>query len=275
LVSIALGDGTRDMTPSKLARLGFSLFALLALGGCLSANMGAASGGYAYGDGRHAKAAAAAAEQADFPNIGYATWSDEEPAYRLYPGDVLDINVPSAPELSTKDVTVQPDGRISLPLIPSVMVADRTTDQAQAALDSAYSSQLRRPEVYITVKTAGPLRVFVGGEVDKPGVYDMPGDINALQAVIQAGGFKTTAKTDNVIIIRRGPDGRAMMRTVDLKQGVAHPGRTDLVPLRRFDIVYVSRTGLASAGIFMQQVKDLIPANVGFDYALTNQAAIF
>jgi polysaccharide export outer membrane protein len=274
LVSIALGDGTRDMTPPKFARLGFSLFALLALGGCLSASMGAASGGYAYGDARHVEAAAAA-EQADFPNIGYATWSDDEPAYRLYPGDVLDINVPSAPELSTKDVTVQLDGRISLPLIPSVMVADRTTDQAQAALDSAYASQLRRPEVYITIKTTGPLRVFVGGEVDKPGVYDMPGDINALQAVIQAGGFKTTAKTDKVIIIRRGPDGRAMMRTVDLRQGIAHPGRTDLVPLRRFDIVYVSRTGLASAGVVMQQIKDLIPGNVGFDYAVTNSAKIF
>ena len=119
------------------------------------------------------------------------------------------------------------------------------------------------------------LKVFVGGEVDKPGVYDMPGDINALQAVIQAGGFKTTAKRETVVIIRRSPDGRAMMRTVDLKQGIAAPGRTDLVPLRRFDIVYVPRTGLASAGVFMQQIKDLIPGNVGFDYALTNQAKIF
>ncbi len=129
--------------------------------------------------------------------------------------------------------------------------------------------------MFITVKTAVPIKVFVGGEVDKPGVYDMPGDINALQAVIQAGGFKTTAKTDKVIVIRRTSDGRAMMRTVDLKQGVAHPGRTDLVPLRRFDIIFVPRTGLASAGVFMQQIKDLIPGNVGFDYALTNTAKVF
>ncbi len=102
----------------------------------------------------------------------------------------------------------------------------------------------------------------------------MAGDINALQAVIQAGGFKNTAKRDQVVVIRRTSGGGAMMRTVDLKQGIARPDRTDLVPLRRFDIVYVPRTGLASAGIFMQQIKDLIPANVGFDYALTNQAKI-
>ena len=242
------------MTPRKLTRLG--LLAVLALGACASRST-----------------STAAVDSEAFPNIGYATWSNDEPAYRLFPGDELDIAVPTAPELA-KTVTVQPDGRVSLPLIGPVMVADRTTVEAQDALDAAYASQLRRPEVFVTVKTAGPLRVFVGGDVDKPGVYDMAGDINALQAVIQAGGFKNTAKRDQVVVIRRTSGGGAMMRTVDLKQGIARPDRTDLVPLRRFDIVYVPRTGLASAGIFMQQIKDLIPANVGFDYALTNQAKI-
>ena len=259
-----------DMTPKSFARLGLALFAALTLSACASGNMGAAAGNYEYRD----QTGRAEAQAETFPNIGYATWSDDEPAYRLFPGDELDIAVPSAPELG-KTVTVQPDGRISLPLITPVMVADRTTVQAQDALDAAYASQLRTPEVYVTVKTAGPLRVFVGGEVDKPGVYDMSGDINALQAVIQAGGFKTTAKREQVVIIRRTSGGGAMMRTVDLKQGISRPDRTDLVPLRRFDIVYVPRTGLASAGVFMQQIKDLIPGNVGFDYALTNQAKIF
>ena len=255
------------MTPGPLARLSMALIAAAAaLCACASRDMGGPSGRFAYSD----RADSAAA----FPDIGYATWRDDEPAYRLFPGDELDIAVPTAPELS-KTVIVQPDGRVSLPLVGSVMVADRTTLEAQDALDAAYASQLRRPEVYVTVKTAGPLRVFVGGEVDKPGVYDMPGDINSLQAVIQAGGFKTTAKRDQVVIIRRGSDGRAMMRTVNLKQGIALPGQTDLVPLRRFDIVYVPRTGLASAGVFMQQIKDLIPGNVGFDYAVTNTAKIF
>ncbi len=46
------------------------------------------------------------------------------------------------------------------------------------------------------VKTAAPLKVFVGGEVGKPGVYDMAGDIDALRAIIQAGGFKPSAKPD-------------------------------------------------------------------------------
>ncbi|MBV9508936.1 MAG: polysaccharide export protein [Caulobacteraceae bacterium] len=201
-----------------------------------------------------------------FANIGYATWSENEPPYRLYPGDELDVQTPSAPELN-KTVTVQPDGRVTLPLLPPIMVADRSVADAEALISQAYSSQLLQPQVIITVRAA-PLKVFVGGEVDKPGVYDMPGDINALQAVIMAGGFKTSAKRDGVIIIRRGAGGRAMMRTADLLHGITDPSQTDAVPLRRFDVVYVPRTGVAEAGLFVQQyLRDVVPLNLGFDYS--------
>jgi polysaccharide export outer membrane protein len=95
----------------------------------------------------------------------------------------------------------------------------------------------------------------------------MPGDVDALRAVIQAGGFKTSSRRSQVVIIRRGPDGRAMMRTADLLRGLTSPGGADLVPLRRFDIVYVPRSGVAETGLFMQQyLRDLLP--VSFSYAV-------
>jgi polysaccharide export outer membrane protein len=204
---------------------------------------------------------------ARFPNIPYATWSDDEPSYRLYAGDQLEVRVPSAPELSQKTLTIQPDGRVSMPLIGQVAVADRTVDGAAAVLTQAYASQLIHPQVEVAVTTAVPLRVFVGGEVDKPGVYDMPGPIDALQAVIQAGGFKPGAKRASVVIIRRGADGRAMMRTADLVRGVYRPDTVDSVPLRRFDVVYVPRSGVAEVGLFMQQyLREALP--VTFSYAI-------
>ena len=247
------------LSSKPLCRLGIGLVCAVLISACASQ-----AGGRAHLDRPVA--------DAGFPDIGYATWSDAEPPYRIYPGDELEITVPSAPELS-KVTTVQPDGRVNLPLIHGVMVADRTAPQVEAQLAQAYSSQLLRPDIYVGIKTAGPLKVFVGGEVDKPGVYDMPGDINALQAIIQAGGFKTSAKRTEVVIIRRSADSRPMMRTFDLKKGLADPGRNDLGPLRRFDIVYVPTTGLAAAGNFMQQIKNLIPGNAGFDYAITSSGA--
>jgi polysaccharide export outer membrane protein len=200
-----------------------------------------------------------------FTNIGYATWRQDEPAYRIYPGDVLEVSAPSAPELN-RVVTVEPDGRISLPLIGVVMAADRTVPDLANVLTSLYAGQLVRPQIDVDVKTATPLRVFVGGEVGKPGVYDMPGDINALQAVILAGGFTPNAKLSQVVIIRRGPGGRAMMRTVDLHKAVFMASLTDAIPLRRLDVIYVPRTGLANLAFLVQALRNIVP--VQFSYAI-------
>jgi protein involved in polysaccharide export with SLBB domain len=203
---------------------------------------------------------------AAFPDIGYASWRDDEPLYRIYAGDQLEVRLPTAPELS-KTVVVQPDGRVTMPLVGSIMVADRSVEEASAVLARAYSSQLLKPQVEITVTAATPLKVFIGGEVDKPGVYDMPGAIDALQAVITAGGFRNTAKRSGVVIIRRTGDGRAMMRTANLVRGIYDPARADTVPLRRFDIVYVPRTGVAELGLFTQQyLRDALP--IQFSYAI-------
>ena len=202
---------------------------------------------------------------ATFADIGYADWSDQEPDYRFFPGDEVEVSVPSAVELN-KTVIVQPDGRVALPLIGPVMAADRTIGELEASITQAYSTQLLRPQAQVSIKATAPLKVFVGGEVGTPGAYDMAGDSDALRAIIQAGGFKTSAKRTSVVIIRRGPNGRAMLRTVDLLSGMTN-GRTDLVPLRRFDVVYVPRSGVSEAGLFMQQYfRDLLP--VSFSYAV-------
>jgi polysaccharide export outer membrane protein len=202
-----------------------------------------------------------------FVNIPYATWAQDEPSYRIYPGDELDVSAPSAPELN-KTVTVQPDGRIIVPLIEPQMAGGRSAAELEQSLSAAYSAVLLRPGVQVVVK-AQPLKVFVGGQVAKPGVYDMPGDLDALRAIVEAGGFVSGAKRSAVVIIRRSHNG-PMMRTVDFE----HPnGRTDLVPLRRFDVIYVPRTGLANVGDFMGQLRNALP--IQFSYAIGGVSPVF
>jgi polysaccharide export outer membrane protein len=193
-----------------------------------------------------------------FENIPFATWSEDEPAYRFYPGDQIDVATPTAPELS-RSVTVGPDGRVSLPLVGSVMAADRTADDLRATLTQAYTGQLVRPIVEVSLKQAAPMRVLVGGEVTTPGWVDMGGDMDALRAVMAAGGPKATARLGEVVVIRRGGDGRPMRRVVNLRGALNDPRHADLVPLRRFDIVYVPRSTLAEVGVFLGQVKDALP----------------
>ena len=198
--------------------------------------------------------------QADFPTIPFAAWTDEEPEYLLYPGDEIEVATPTAAEL-TRTMKIGPDGRIALPLIGQVMAADRTLLELQQAVSAAYAPQLVRPVVEVTLRQAGPIRVWVDGEVRTPGVFEMTGDLDAYQAVIQAGGFSPTSRPDRVALIRRGPGGTRMMRVVDLR-----PRRGEVVALRRGDILFAPRSTLGELAAFFTQVRAALP--IGFSYSI-------
>lgn len=199
-----------------------------------------------------------------FPDIAFADWTDAEPEYLIYPGDELDIQTPTAPELN-RAVRVAPDGRITMPLVGQIMAADRSLPELEASLSDAYAAQLRNPLVEVTLTQAGPLKVWVDGEVRTPGVYDMPGDIEAWQAIIMAGGFLPSARRSQVALIRRGPGNVRMMRVVDLSGP-----RTTAVALRRSDILFVPRTTLAELAVFFTQVRESLP--VSFSYSINDRA---
>jgi polysaccharide export outer membrane protein len=208
---------------------------------------------------------------AEFPNISYADWTEAEPEYRFFPGDEIELVVATAPELN-RSLRVGPDGRVSPGLLPAVMAADRSAEELQAELAALYSPVLVRPEVQVALRQASPMRVYVGGEVRTPGEYEMPGDIDALQAIVKAGGFTPGARRFEVIVIRRGPDNRPMMKTVDLLRAVTDPASADAVPLRRFDVVYVPRTRIAEVGLFTQQYfNEAFPFASGFGYILADR----
>jgi len=173
------------------------------------------------------------------------------------------VATPTATEL-TRTVKVGPDGRIALPLIGQVMAADRSISQLQQEISGAYSTQLVRPVVEITLKTAGPMKVWVDGEVKNPGVYDMPGDIGAYQAVVMAGGYLPSANPQQAALIRRGPGGVRMMRVIDLR-----PRRGEVTALRRGDLIYVPRSTLGELATFFTQVKAALP--IGFNYTINGQ----
>lgn len=196
-------------------------------------------------------------------DLQFADWSDAEPEYLLYPGDEIEVATPTAPE-NTRTVKVGPDGRIAMPMVGQVMAADRSLRELEQTLGGAYSRILVRPVVEVSLKIAGPMRVWVDGEVRTPGVYEMTGDMEALQAVIQAGGVLPSAKLQNVALIRRGRGNVRMLRVLDLRQR-----RGDAIPLRRGDILFVPRSNLGELAAFFTQVKAALP--IGFTYTINGQ----
>jgi protein involved in polysaccharide export with SLBB domain len=201
----------------------------------------------------------------------FATWQDTDPAYRFYPGDSVDVTVHSAPELS-RSALIGPDGRVSLPMLNDVMVANRTDAEIANVIADAYaSSVLVSPIVEVRRGALGPQNIIVGGEVNTPGLVEMTGPIGALEAVLLAGGFQNTAARGDVVILRRSPGGRLMMRTVNLHDALRGRSGADSVQIRRHDIVFVPRSTVAEVNVFVEQyVAGILPLDQAFSYAIAN-----
>lgn len=210
--------------------------------------------------GQAAKEAALSGQKPS--SIVFSQWEDTDPPYLFFPGDELETQIVSAPELNRKQ-TVGPDGRINLPYVGQIMAAYRSIDELQAVLSDAYARVLVRPDVQVFRGATAPLRVLVGGAVNTPGWVDMGGaDLDILSAVFAAGGPTVQAKPEIAVLIRRAKDGTAMRKIIDLKAMI--DGReTRLEALRRFDIVYMPRKKIAEANIFVDQwINGLIPGAV-------------
>jgi protein involved in polysaccharide export with SLBB domain len=174
------------------------------------------------------------------------------PPYRIQPGDGLAIRFYRNPELNT-DVTVRPDGMISLPLVDDVPAADRTPLALGGDLEARYTGELAVPDVTVIVTTFAAQKVFVGGEVETAGEQDLGAGLTMLSAIEKAGGFKNSARVNQVILIRRGEDGRPRGRSIDFEDIVSGEHPEGDVVLQAFDVVVVPKSSIANVNVFVEQ----------------------
>ncbi|MEP6343170.1 MAG: polysaccharide biosynthesis/export family protein [Maricaulaceae bacterium] len=213
------------------------------------------------------------AYQVRAPHAGpgqFQQWVNYEPEYRLYPGDQLDVIVQSAPELSNT-LTVGPDGRVIMPMLKPIMAAGRTVTHVQSELRAGLAKQLRDPTIAVTPRAYAPQQIFIGGQVQAPGTYTLPGPIGAIEAIFMAGGFGQGARTTKVAVLRRAPNGSMMMRPINIQNGLRNIREyNDNMQLRRGDIIFVPKTNLAEAGAFVQAVRQTLPVDFNVSYTLGN-----
>jgi polysaccharide biosynthesis/export protein len=187
-----------------------------------------------------------------------------QPRLNLGPGDVLDIKFFYAPELN-ENQTVRPDGKITLQLIGEVEVKGKTPEELRNELVKAYTGQLRVPEVAVIVRSLVNRRVYVGGDVIRPGAIEMPAPISALEAIMQAGGFDyRRAEVSNVVIIRY-KDGKRYGCALDFTPALKGMEFQQFY-LEPQDIVYVPRTKIAQVNLWIDQYINQIIPRVGFTY---------
>ena len=193
--------------------------------------------------------------------------------YRIQPGDELDIKFFYNPELNEL-VTVRPDGIISLQLIDEVKAAGLEPAELDKILTKKYSKDLRKPVLTVIVRTFSGQRVFVGGEVLRPGLITLAPGMNPVQAVMQAGGLRETASPASTIVIRKGADNRPNPIRLNLQAHMKGIGETADFELQPDDVVIVPKSNIAHLNKF---VDDLIRGvfmfngwGFGFSYRLND-----
>lgn len=204
----------------------------------------------------------------DFPDPLWQEQAATDQRYLIWPGDMVEVTVFTAPELS-RTVAVAPDGRLRIPLSGPVMAAGRTVDEVRIGMIKALSGQLRDPDLDLIVTEFGSQQVFVGGEVGTPGQYELPGQIDPYQAIIMAGGFNEFSDQRRVLLLRRLPGGEMKQALFDIKDGIYDPTLAEWGPLQRFDIVVVLPTWIAQENQFMQQyIRQALPVEFGLIFDL-------
>jgi polysaccharide biosynthesis/export protein len=170
------------------------------------------------------------------PPAGLATVEPSD--YVIGTEDVLGIVFWREPSLSA-DVVVRPDGKISLPLLNDVLVIGLTPDQVRQLLVKLADPFMETPQPSVVVRQINSRRVFITGNVERPGMFPLLRQTSVVQLIALAGGLREFADHGNIVIVRtdggqkqtfrfdydRLRSGKDLSQNIDLR-----PGDTVIVP---------------------------------------------
>jgi polysaccharide biosynthesis/export protein len=162
----------------------------------------------------------------------------KDPSYVIGTDDLLAIVFWELPTHGA-EVVVRPDGKITLPLLNDVQAAGLTPDQLRLSITAAAAKFIREPAVSVIVKTINSRKVFVSGQVAKPGPYALTAPTTVLQLLALAGGPTDFAKKKKIAVMRTegGQTVRLKFNYNDVLDGknldqniLLKPGDTVVVP---------------------------------------------
>jgi polysaccharide biosynthesis/export protein len=153
------------------------------------------------------------------------------------PDDVLSITFWKERDLSG-DVTVRPDGKITLPLLNEIDAAGLTPEQLRAKLAAAAGRYLEEPNATVVVREIRSRKVFITGNVTRPAAYPLNGEMDVLQLIALAGGLLEYADGKHIVVLRK-VEGRQESFTVNYSDIVKRRNPRQNLQLKPGDTVVV------------------------------------
>ncbi|MEP7314581.1 MAG: polysaccharide biosynthesis/export family protein [Pseudomonadota bacterium] len=147
--------------------------------------------------------------------------AQQPPDYRLHAGDQLEVSVWKEMDL-LRTVIIRPDGKFTFPLVGEIVAAGNSVDQINTAIATRLKKYIPDPVVTVSVTGIEGNRVYVIGQVNKPGVYTMNPQLSVLQALSVAGGATPFAALNDIMILR---GTAAAQKTLPFRYGDVSKGR--------------------------------------------------
>ena len=157
--------------------------------------------------------------------------------YTIGTDDILIIIFWQEKEMSG-EVTVRPDGKISLPLLNEIDASGKTPEQLRIAIEESARKFLQEPAVTIVVKQINSRKVFITGMVGKPGPYTLTAPTTVLQLIATAGGLMEFADREHIVIVRT-ENGRPASYRFNYKEVIQQKKLAQNIELRAGDTVVV------------------------------------
>ncbi len=180
-------------------------------------------------------------------------------AYRIQRGDKLSIKFFSHPELNEIDMLVRPDGYVSPQIINEIRAEGRTVSELKSELEKAYNEILLTPIITVSVVNFVAPRIFVGGQVNKPGRYEIRDAGTLLQAIFLAGGFTRDAHRSMVIHARPNGKGDWIIQTANVMKILDRKGTVKDVALQDGDYVFVPDSKISQINKAVEAFRGLLP----------------
>ncbi len=178
-------------------------------------------------------------------------------SYRLAAGDLIDVRFPYHPEENER-VPVRPDGMVNLQIAGDIPAGGITVSQLQDEIRRRASKYLKDPVVSVVVAQLAEHKVYVGGDVTRPGFVLYRDGLTPLQAIIERGGFTDTADDDNVLFVTR-IGGEVRTERLDM-DAIVDGDAEEQIYLAPDDILMVPKTWIGHADVFVDQwVRGLLP----------------
>jgi len=161
----------------------------------------------------------------------------EDPAYRIGAQDVLRVDVWREDQL-TRTVPVRPDGKITLPLLNDVQAAGLTPMELAGVIRDELKKFVSNPQVTVSVSEINSRRIYVNGEVNKSGAYQLLPHMTVLQALSGSAGFTAFARIKNIYVLRN-ENGKPVKIPFNYKEAIKGKNPGQNIELQPGDVVVV------------------------------------